>query len=100
MKFFQLILTNFKLVGIDASKQNDRFNPKSLYARLMIFQFLFFTGAYLLFKVESFREYADCFYVSSSIVGGFINFSLVSWNMVKVFELIESIESFIEKSEF
>lgn len=100
MKFFQLILTKFELVGIDASKRNDRFNPRNLYARLMIFQFLFFTGAYLLFKVESFREYADCFYVSTSIVGGFINFSLISWNMAKMFELIESIEDFIQKREF
>lgn len=99
MKFFQLIQTNCKLLGIDASKRNDRFNARNLIAQFMIFQFLFFTGAYLLFKAKSFREYADCFYASSTLVGVSINFMYVSWNMAKMFELIESIESFIEKRE-
>lgn len=57
-----MIQTNFKLLGIDAAKRNDRFSAINLYAQFMVFQFLFFTGAYLLIQVESFREYADCFY--------------------------------------
>lgn len=99
MKFFQLIQTNFKLLGIDAAKRNDRSNARNLYAQFVIFQFLFFTAAYLLFQVESFREYADCFYASSTLVGVSINIMYVSKNMGKMFELFESIESFIEKRE-
>lgn len=100
MKFFQLIQTNFKLIGIDASKRNERFNARNSFAQFMIFQLLFFTSAYLLFKAESYREYADCYYISSTILGVCINFSMVSWNMAKMFELIESVESFTQKSKF
>lgn len=101
MGIFQLIQIHLKLFGIDASHQNKshRSSFKNLFARLMILLTCIWTNGYLLFKVESFREAADCYYISSSFICAFINCSSLTWNTAKLFELIKNIESCIQKRE-
>lgn len=99
MKIYQSLQKHFEILGVNKVqlRQATVFNLKNVFGLFVFVQNTILTCAYLLFKCETFAEYADSYYISSTVFGATINYIYVVVNMKKVFDVIRTLECIIEK---
>ena len=103
MKIFQAVRKFYQIAGIQLS-QNDRiscfkFNWKCLSYMVLLVQASISALAYFLFEAHSIVEHADAFYTFSTAISCLIIICLSLWKITKIFQFIEKLEIFIEKSK-
>lgn len=101
MKIFQSNLKLLQIMGITSfqSIQSNPFNIRNVVLLSIFVSSVIMSGGFLFYTANDFSEYTESFYVTSTlIVSGtvFVNFVL---NMRKFFQLVNSIEDVIQKSE-
>lgn len=103
LKLFQFIRKSYGLLDIDLEQSqspNCQLNVKTLLNLLGMFSLLTSTWAFIQFEAETIEEFANCF------TGFFMIFFVMTFfvinliKMPKIFQLIEMMETFIEKSKY
>lgn len=103
LKLFQFIRKSYGILDIDLEQSpspNSQFNVKTLLNLLGMFSLLISTWAFIHFEAETMEEFANCF------TGFFMVFFVMTFfvinliKMPKIFQLIEMMETFIEKSKY
>lgn len=100
MKLFQAVQNHYQHMGICSPIQNTN----SLNIRNLAFLFAMFlvfvssTGAILFIELSIILQ-AQTFAVSVSEITATINVLTSTWKRAEIFNLIETLEAFIEKSE-
>lgn len=89
-------------MGVNSSQLSEErlLNLRNLFGLFMFAQHTCSTSAFFLFKAQTFQEYSDSFYISSTALGAALNYTYVVCKMAKVFDLIQNLEKVIEKREF
>lgn len=101
MKIFETIRNYFAIVGI-TSQQSIQSHPFNRRNSLCLFVFgmgISLTFAYQFRRIESFQEFTDCFYEISTISVCGIGFASFIWEMVELFEFIDRLDDFVNKSK-
>lgn len=99
MKIFQSLQKHFETLGVNKVqlRQTTVFNVKNVIGLFVFGHYTMLTCAYLLFKCGTFAEYADSYYISSTVFGATLNYVYVVVNMKQVFAVIRTLECIIEK---
>lgn len=100
MKLFETVQRNFASVGYSLLYSNQKYH---LNARNMTVIFLLTintlaNGAYILYNTESFEEYLQDIYVTSTVAMVLVILMIFIALMSNVFKLIENLEQIVEKS--
>lgn len=103
MKFFQLVQKFYQTMGIYPSsprRQRNRppFNLRNLFFSLSLLIFFVLSTGYFLLEAQSIIEMSQSFYVAIAELTCLIHFSITFWKIIKMIELIDTIDKFIEKS--
>lgn len=98
--FLSLQLRNAEL-GLIAPQplQKHPFNLRNIVVLLIFTSFFISIGAYHRFEAEAFSEYAECIYMEISFLCGICMFASLLSKSANFFELIQKIESSIQKRE-
>lgn len=98
MKIFQTLAKLFENVGISVRQAfgENLLNKKNVIVFCLLIVFSTLTTAFFLFEAKTFREYAESFYISVSMIMISVCFALFIWKTVKIFELIVTIETIIQ----
>lgn len=103
MKVF-LTVRKFYQVAVICRPQTEqnyhfRFSWKYLIYIAFLVQASISAMTYFLFKAHSIVEHADAFYTFSTAISCAITISLSIWKISNIFQFIEKLEKFIEKSK-
>lgn len=99
MKIFQLIQKTFEASGIRRAQAHKKhpFNKKNSTIYLFLIQFTISVHLFLIFQAETFREYADSFFMCMSTIFVFVCFMVTLWKQKNIFDLIDDFEDIIER---
>lgn len=105
MNFFQTIKQVLDHMGLNRSQSIEKFqniNAKILFALFFVCLFtsvLFLLASVLFFLLEAktFREYADSFYMSTTLLSGFPNIVMIILRVEKLFKMFNTFETAILK---
>lgn len=106
MKFFQLVQTFYRTMGIYPSSspqcQRDRptFNFQNLFFLLSLTLMFISSTGYIMLEATSIIEISQTFYVSVSEFACLIQFAITFWKITQMAALIDTIDEFFEKSVF
>lgn len=102
MKIFSLIISHFKLMGIDPSKTRWGYplNWRTLAVLIFHIHFLLSTTAFFWLEAKTIAEYADSFYAAISAVGNINVFIVNVLKMKEVFQLIACLEDTVESRKW
>lgn len=99
MKLFLECRKNFAFLGIN-SNQQTKVNGK-LAATYIIQGISFIFGATFLFlKADTFQEYSNSAYITTSTSVSFAVFVNAVFKRTELFNYINSLDEFVEKSEY
>lgn len=100
MKLFQTVQKLYEKMGIyHPIQHNKSFNKRNLIFLLAMFLFFVSATGALLFQELSIIQRAQTFVVSISEITCMVNVLTCIWKRAKIFNLIEKLEIFIEKSK-
>lgn len=102
MKLFESARKNFEVVGYNLHYSNQKYH---LNARNMTMLFLMAintlaNGAYVVCRTESFAEYLQDIYVTSSVATALVFFIIEVIMMPELFTFIENLEQIVNKSMY
>lgn len=97
MKLFQSIQKCFSILGI--SSNQSRFNGRMVSAFIVFSLGVIISTISLFIGTKTFKEYTDEIYVACAAILFVILFTNMIRKMEKLFELIDSFEMLVEKSE-
>lgn len=99
MKIFQAIILNISNVGIIWPQKHKKhpFNAKNLTILFNLGLYSVLAVLFLLLEAETFSEYADSFYLIVTNIFCAVLFATTIWKTPKIFELITSFETIIQK---
>lgn len=102
MKIFISIQKYFESLGVTNTQLLEKsvLNSMNSLGLFNIWLFSILTGSFLLFKAETFGDFADTYYVFSTVLGAAINYTYVVIEMPKLFKLIQNMEILIGKRKF
>lgn len=102
IKLFQSTIVYYKALGICPTKPNQifSFDHRSICILLTLLVDFLSTATFFFFKAETYQEYSDSFYVSSSAFNFIVCFAINFWKMSNILKLIEKYEEFYQKSKF
>lgn len=102
IKLFLKLRQLYEAIGIYPSQINQRFclNFKNLLFLFCLTQTLLPIIVYSCVQANSIEEYSMDFYAGISLLIAIINMSQQIWKGPQIFQLIEHLEEFIEKSKF
>lgn len=94
MQIFQSIQKHFATLGIAKSQITQKYllNVKNVLGWFMLWQYTCSTSAFFLFEAITFREYAESYYISSTVFGATLNCTYVVLKVAEVFDLILHLE--------
>lgn len=102
MKIYTSILKHFGTLGLTAPQPFQK-HPFHLRNLLTLFAFGLTTLSYIIFALfgaETISEYAESFFVCSSMIFECTIFTILLSKTVKLFDIIQNIEGAIGKREF
>ena len=99
MKLYQIVQKDFALLGISPNQPN--FDQKSVMA-FLIFSLGIISGTvFLFFKANTFLEYTQSIYATTTIFDAWIGFIIFLVKKEKILELMNDIEKYAnEKCEY
>lgn len=102
MKIFISIQKYFESLGVTNTQLLEKsvLNSMNSLGLFNIWLFSLLTGSFLLFKAETFGDFADTYYVFSTVLGAAINYTYVVIEMPKLFKLMQNMETLIGKRKF
>lgn len=102
MKLFALNQYYFAFLGIDSYHANQKslLNERSVTVLSSLCFSLILRTMYLIYEAQSPLEYTESLYVVSTLIAIISAFSIVLWEMPKLFEFINDFESSINQSEW
>lgn len=103
IQFFQYIQKSYKTVGIvSLPHQNTRFCSYNWRNSMVVFvTSVMFTAStsFLLFEANSFQEYSDSFWISTSFMVYIVGIPATISKVSDAFDLIKKVDEFVEKGE-
>lgn len=101
MKLFQTSLKYYAILGITSnySTQTHPFNSRILISVAIYLIMISLVGVYLLFIANNFAEFIESLYMFTSAIVSLICYAIVILTVAKLFQLIESLQQFIENRE-
>lgn len=101
LKIFQLTQRNFAMFGVDRTLllQPYPFNTKICIGMLTAVYAVISNLLYLIFEAETFNEFAQYIFLDSSAIFMMLLQVICILNVKQLFQLIDSFENFINKSE-
>lgn len=98
MKLFQSIRQNLSILGIDSIQ--SKYTRRKLVITLLNLSFITAANVlYLVLEANTFEEFANNIYTTSSCALTCINFSVTIFKQEELFDLMDDFEIFIDKSE-
>lgn len=82
------------------SLQLHSFNQKNIPFLLILIQFLILSCIFFLFKTETFSQYAESFYTTSTMLATCCNFAVRIVKLKEEFDLVQSFENMIHKRKY
>lgn len=101
MKLFHTLQEFYQELGLKPphSNRNSSATFKSLLIFLVLIQGFVATITFCVFKANTVQEYGDSFYIALTELTNSIYCYHFILNMRKIYQLIEKLERFVEKSE-
>lgn len=101
MKTFDSIKNYFKILGIISrqSTRKDLLNIQNVAFFIVIAMDLLSSIAFGYYEANSFEEYVDSFYATSSAFVCFYSYGVLFWEMPKLYRFINALEATINKSK-
>lgn len=98
MKILRTVQQNFVYLGISCSNQLS-INAQYVGTCLIYGVGITFSAIFLFREANSFQEYTDNLYITTSLVVGFCCITNIFLKVNELFQLIDKLEKTIEKSE-
>lgn len=98
MKLFQIAQENLLCLGI-SSNQSKKYRQLSLTCSIYSL-FMLLSAAFLTFEANTFKEYTNSVYTTSSLIAINILFTIIYIKREKLFKLFDDGEHFFDESEF
>ena len=99
MKLFQDSQRNFAILGINSNQQTS-FDSKFILTYLVNGLGFISSTVFLFYKANTFQEYSNNAYVTTSITTSIAVFTIVVFKTKALFKFIKNFEDFFEKSEY
>lgn len=102
MKLFHFVRKYYQSVGIYPTDLNPNggFNMRNFRLLLMMSALFASTISSFVFQSTTIMEYAESFYIFSTVLASVINFWATIWKAEKIFTFIDELEEFMQKSKF
>lgn len=100
MKIFQIAKKVLDHLGLKRSQVFEKvqnINVKTLLAVFFIFQFTAASVLFFALEAKTFREYADSFYMSTTLLAATPNIVLIILRVEKIFKMFNTFETAIPK---
>lgn len=98
MEIFEPIRKRMSVVGI-APYQKYPLNSKNIITLFMLIMGALLNCVHLLHEADTFKEYADSFCASASMIVAAIVFVILIWETLSVYRLLDSLERSTTKRE-
>lgn len=99
MEIFQPIRNRLAVIGLELY-QKTPFNLKNMTTLFMLIMGSIFCGSHLFFVANNFKEYADSFCASSSIIVSAIIHTILLWKIRPLYRCLNDLEKSVTKREF
>lgn len=101
MKNFDFIKNYFEVLGITSrqSTRKDLLKRQNIVFFIIIGMNVLSSTAFGYYEANSFEEYVDSFYVTSSVFICFSAFGILLWDVPKLYRFINALESTINISK-
>lgn len=100
MIIFQSVQKYFAILGVNPPIGEQVLTKKNSLT-LILFGCVTIAGnKFLLFDASNFQEYIDCFYTTCTMTLVGINYAIVVWKTVKLFELIDNFQMVVQRREY
>lgn len=98
MLLFQTVIKNCEVFGI--SRNQDSFRRRFLMNLIVFWLISIWTTASLLCRNHDFDDYLEYIYLVTSDIILIVSFTIIGLNQTKLFELIDTCEGIIRRSEW
>lgn len=102
MEILKLIHNNLQIIGMDTyqSIQKYPFNARNLTSLLIYGINIIFNIRLLISGTKNAMEFTDLLYLTFTVIITVSMFINLNWNMKRLFEFFESLESTVDQSEY
>lgn len=100
MKIFQIAIKVLDHLGLNRYQLFEKIqniNAKTLLAVFFVCQFTVASVLFFALEAKTFREYADSFYISTTLLAGTPNIVLIILRVEKLFKMFNTFETVILK---
>lgn len=99
MKIFQSIQKCFAVLGIEPPQfvQNHSFNLNNVLTFVILVQVIISNNVYLFRGAANFKDFTNAFYWATTLTVAGVNFTIIFWKMMKMFDFIANLEKIIRK---
>lgn len=101
MKVLKSTKEYFALLGIIPAQSNQKhpFNLRNGIVYTLFGSCAMFSLIFLIFKADTFVDFSTSFYTTNAVFVNAAYFSIFVWKMSDLFEVVQTLENFIEESE-